>query len=139
MEYCIRRSSAPITNDMPSTKRNNRMASKTSRTVSGRQRSSSSINTTTFSTLLLFSRSLNSFRKFLISVRVLSFFFSILRISSMSFACTSPALDLMVESKLLSDKSVNIPIPPDRNKSNPYLTPFPKILLISIFFISSFA
>ena len=137
--YCIRRSSAPITKDIPSTKRNKRIASNTSRTVSGRHRSSSSMNTTTFSTLLFFNSTWKSLRKFLISALAFSSFFSLSSISSISLACKSLALALTEERMLLRVRSVRVPTPPVKKKSKPYFIPFPSIFLKSIFFISSLA
>ncbi len=110
--YSIRRWSAPITNEVPSTKRNNRIASNISNIVSGEQRSNSSINTTRFSTLLFFNNSPNSLRKFFISVRVFSSALNFARSSSICFDSILPAESFKEFNTLLSVKSVSAPIPP---------------------------
>ena len=119
------------------------MASKMSSTVSGEQRSSSSMNTTSRSPSHFSKTSLKDLRNFLISARLVSSDLKASITILISSSEISPDFCFTALTKPVSVSSVTVPIPPVNRKSRPYFTPllksFPPSTLSSKVFILSLA
>ena len=94
-----------------------------SRTVSGAQRSSSSMNTTRRSPSHSSKTSLKVLRKSFISDRLVSSAFKASTTFLISSSDISPTFCFTALIKPVSVNSVTVPIPPVSRKSSPYLTP----------------